>query len=206
MTGRRQPEPTAHKRGTAGCVPTPGPSPSPRVESTLVCDPQHFPSPPLISYFPSCPGPRLVFLLGCVTIPGCVWGVFCWQRPVPPLTCMDRLAYPGAHLNREGSIPRLTRTQGSQDQGQREKLEPQGPRKVRAVGQEKPASQEGALLWAGQMGSLIKAPRGSMEEGDGQERGRKVLVLVLSQRHGGEVSAQALTFSCLPVFPNISSK
>lgn len=45
-----------------------------------------------------------------------------------------------------------------------------------------------------------------MEEGDGQERGRKVLVLVLSQQRGGEGSAQALTFSCLPVFPNKSSK
>lgn len=74
------------------------------------------------------------------------------------------------------------------------------------MGQEKPASQEGGLLWAWQMGSLIEAPGGSMEEGDEQERGREVLVLFLSQQHGGEGSAQALTFSCLPVFPNISSK
>lgn len=74
------------------------------------------------------------------------------------------------------------------------------------MGQEKLASQEGALLWAWQMGSLIKAPRGSMEEGDGQERGMEVLVWVLSQQHGREGSAQALTLSCLPVFPNISSK
>lgn len=59
------------------------------------------------------------------------------------------------------------------------------------MGQEKPAFQEGALLWDWQMRSLIKAPRGSMEVGDGQERARKVLVLVLSQQHGGEGSAQA---------------
>lgn len=100
---------------------------------------------------------------------------------------MVRLAYPRAHLNREGPIPRLTRTQGSQDQGKEKNWrKPPGSRRVRAVGQETPASQEGALLWAWQMGSLIKAPRGSMEEGDGQEMGGEVLVLVLSQQHGGE--------------------
>lgn len=65
---------------------------------------------------------------------------------------MDRLAYPRAPLNREGSIPRLTRTQGSQDRGQREKLEPQGPRRVRAVGQEKQPPRRGLSCGLGKWG------------------------------------------------------
>lgn len=79
-------------------------------------------SHPLLSspYFPSCPGHRLVFLLGCVTIPGGVCGVFCWQRLAPPIACMDRLAYPRAHLNREAH-PQAHQDTRKPGPGQREK-------------------------------------------------------------------------------------
>lgn len=70
MAGRRQPEPTAHREGTSGWVPTPGPlffSPMWIVSWCVTLNISH-PLPPS-PYFSSCPGPRLVFLLGCVTIP-----------------------------------------------------------------------------------------------------------------------------------------
>lgn len=115
MTGRQQPEPKAHTGGdsriSAG---TQAPFFCSWVESPLVCDSRPFPLPPLISLFPSLPWTLAGLSLSMCHHPQVLSrGVFCWQRPVPPIPCVNRLIHPRLHLNRESPSPWLTRTQRS---------------------------------------------------------------------------------------------
>lgn len=155
------------------------------------------------------PGPRLTFFLGCVTIPRWCLGVFCWQRLVPPIPRVERLAYPRLPLLKRVPIPMAhqgtEKPLGLPGTKRRARESLGDPGRYRLGDKRTQPPQEGATLRVWQVGSHFRAPRGSVAEGDGQERDRGLLLLVSSQRQG-EGSAQALTFSCLPIFPNMSSK
>lgn len=72
------------------------------VESPLVYDSRPFPPLPLISLFLillwTQAGLSLRMCHHPQVVPG---GVLCWQRPVPSIQCVDRLAQLRLHLKRE---------------------------------------------------------------------------------------------------------
>nr|KAF6410482.1 hypothetical protein HJG63_009025 [Rousettus aegyptiacus] len=100
--GRQQPEPEAYRWGQKDECWHPAPLFHSHVESPLAYDPRPFPPLPLISLFLILLWTQAGLSLRMCHHPQVVSGeVFCWQRPVPPIQCVDRLAQPRLHLKRE---------------------------------------------------------------------------------------------------------